>query len=472
VKVIIRNGYLTVIVLSGTTLYAMEGGQNVPCKNSFESQQRVPRQSELPRQDPTTKANTKDNASEDMPFLINSVCKGDSQGVEYILKKGTVAVDTEIASGRTPLYFAVMGKQINVIATLLKYGASIERVYKNPDVQARLKNRSYDEVKLALEGSIERSQEVNLEEAINNNNPQVVARILESPPLIVEPYFPFTMKQVTKEQLASFDVLAKAIEQIGTIRLSKDRQQAFAIVKLLIRANPTVVQIAYQDGKGLQLAHVAAQANAAEVIMFLLDQGADKNAIDGTGSTALYYALAKGNLMAANTLLMYGADSRISPSGTTLQGQPLVTPEQLMRTIWGVIMQQPPQNREIVQREYPQIYEWCQNIHGSRRHPEPSMPRTREEAVERRRGTVPDLDWQELEDWLQQEEIKDMAKSSRKPHQSVSSAVPTKNPKQEQQPQWVKRLFWVSLGLLAGYTVYKQVYAKKLDPKPGQVAPK
>ncbi len=62
---------------------------------------------------------------------------------------------------------------------------------------------------------------------------------------------------------------------------------------------------------GFPLDFAAIQGNAAMACL-LLEHGADVNAVDGTGRTALMDAAAKGHTDIAKILLEYGADASMA----------------------------------------------------------------------------------------------------------------------------------------------------------------
>jgi uncharacterized protein len=77
----------------------------------------------------------------------------------------------------------------------------------------------------------------------------------------------------------------------------------FPVVKLLVEAGAPLA-----NGKGWQPLHYAAFGGSAETVRFLLDRGADKNALAPNLYTPLMLAARNGHADAARELLLHKAD--------------------------------------------------------------------------------------------------------------------------------------------------------------------
>lgn len=75
------------------------------------------------------------------------------------------------------------------------------------------------------------------------------------------------------------------------------------IVKLLLKKGVDI-----NTKNGISLVAAAARGAPYEMLKFLLENGANVNAIDGSSSTALMYEASRGNAEGVKLLIKYGAD--------------------------------------------------------------------------------------------------------------------------------------------------------------------
>ncbi|MDR2372265.1 MAG: ankyrin repeat domain-containing protein [Puniceicoccales bacterium] len=93
--------------------------------------------------------------------------------------------------------------------------------------------------------------------------------------------------------------------------------EAFQAIKRLINVEGLGVNFRYDEGS--PLLHFAAEVRCGlEIVRFLLDHGADINALDADGYNALRYAIHRGNIATVQLLIKRGIDTRIIVDGQTM----------------------------------------------------------------------------------------------------------------------------------------------------------
>jgi ankyrin repeat protein len=340
---------------------------------------------------PLDKKGAEQSEHEYASFLCSYAESGEDSRISALVEKEKLSVNVSLSNRKTPLYFAVMFRNISTIALLLKLGADKNTIYVLPEINERLGWPEYAEVKLALDGHINSSCQQSLNEIIATNNPAMLAHLLENPGVKVDfgsmdvvtkevLQAPYGLRLVTKEELASvttlknvFDLLSpqyiasKACyedERSYNARLSDEYiHNVYAMLKLLFKANPALICPEHDRNRGWSPLHLAVELNHPKTIAFLIDQKADRNAQDDQGCTPLYRALEGGYLAAANVLLLYGADRTIQPDPRKpRQGDPLPFIQALLQNIDVTLLS-----------EYEEVYQWYQDIYGPER-VLPSLP--------------------------------------------------------------------------------------------------
>ncbi len=293
--------------------------------------------------------------------LHTCATQGDILGIQYWVLIRDVSVNTQMgASGRTPLYFAVMARQISAIAELLKYGADKNHVLSMEDVQERLRLPAYQEVVRALNGEIKKTEELSMQEAVALANPDIVRGVLERETYTIDSYYPYTIKRLSVQEMATHQALEQAVNLAAQPIANREARQEHirnvsAIIELLIRANPQLTNGAlYSQSTPL---HQAAELNIPELLPLLVHVGFAVNAQGESGHTPLYCALERNHIDAVNMLLVLNAERYHVPHESLRGGgNSIAWIEERVRTLCRTA------GLERVRRDYPTLHEWYQQI--------------------------------------------------------------------------------------------------------------
>ena len=116
-----------------------------------------------------------------------------------------------------------------------------------------------------------------------------------------------------------------SIAIVGSLPKFKDRRQRYFAeaatdgnLRRMQLLNLAGVSVNSRDGRGAPLL-LAASEGRLNAVRYLLDQGADLNALDSTGNTALTEAIYYGHVSVVKELLLRGANiNSLSGAGTPL----------------------------------------------------------------------------------------------------------------------------------------------------------
>lgn len=290
--------------------------------------------------------------------LHSCAAQGNINGIMHWIEKRNVSVHSEVSPGHTPLYFAIMARQIGAIVLLLNYGANKERVCSLADVKERLQHPAYQEVVNALDGKIDRTEELSIQEAIAFGSPDRVKSVLERKTYSTESYYPYNTKLLNIQEIATAQALEQALNLAAQPADNVEAQQACvrkvsAIIDLLMQANPELVNAHYTYGSPL---HQAACLNIPEIIPLLIAHKFPVNGRDETGRTSLYCALEQSSIDAANVLLLCGAERYHLPYEVErVAGAPFWLVERVLFLCTNTGL-------ERASRNCPALYEWYQEL--------------------------------------------------------------------------------------------------------------
>ena len=290
--------------------------------------------------------------------LVEAAKHGDTEAVRTLLREG-VPVNTPPPDGVTALHWAALGDDVEMADLLIRGGALVNATdhYDVTPLSLACTNASPVMVERLLEAganpnAAQATGETVLMTAARSGNANVVEQLLAQG---ADPNMSAARGQTALmwaaaqghsdavEVLLAYDAdvharsdvwrelhktdLAQAshrdyqiwIQQGGNTPLMfAVRAGDLASAEMIVAAGADVnVESAY----GVDATAFAAHSNHADVVEFLLENGANPNASNG-GYTALHAAILRGNEHAVRTLLAHGADANsplLAPSPTRRQ---------------------------------------------------------------------------------------------------------------------------------------------------------
>jgi ankyrin repeat protein len=242
---------------------------------------------------------------------------GLAREVKYLLRTHPQVLNAQDPLGRSPLHWAVERHHSSVVGILLKHGAStsiLDRHHANV-----LHLAAKDSSNTSLEALLDAAPNVDLLQKDRNElTPLQIAAIEGSLDAV----------QLILNAMTSFEAFAATTRAALQGAASNGRAD---VVELLVQVSELdaselcvaarygfedVVRILYEhgadldacDGKGVTALHAAAAAGKLDMILYLLDNGAHIDIKDQAGSTPLLYAVRESNRLAVEVLFRQGAD--------------------------------------------------------------------------------------------------------------------------------------------------------------------
>ncbi|XP_022096379.1 uncharacterized protein LOC110982351 [Acanthaster planci] len=272
---------------------------------------------------------------------------GDLERVENFLRRRSseiVNIDVkEKRTGNTPIIWAAKNGHLKIVQLLLKYGADITiRNYDNETAMEVAKPG----IRTALLQSVERTgcSPRHLLQAAWQGNIDVVQRLLNESKVLdincrnADGYTPLLL--VTRD-VDLFEQIGAALEDYNPQAVVREllahradvtthdaegrtplhfaaasKAKVSEEIALVLMSDPSILEM--RDRRSLAPIHSASQSGQVEVLVALLDSGADVNARGFAGATPLHISACAGQLQAATKLLNHGADvTLVDDSGNT-----------------------------------------------------------------------------------------------------------------------------------------------------------
>jgi ankyrin repeat protein len=262
---------------------------------------------------------------QDAPHPLNVVAKyGEVPDVEKIFKQDPGAINTQDDEGMTPLANAVVQENVGVVTFLLDRGADPNIPNKNgltPLEHAAGRDKANALVLAQLliaKGALVNATNVTdvtiqpLDWAISSDNLELVNLLLDHGALIQESYL------ATAADRGDADI-AEVLIAHGADVNAKDKGGSTALHSAAWSGQENVIKVLLSHGADpdpkrsdgltplIDAAGSGASRHGKGCVELLLDKGANVNAADGDGRTALHSAASYGNNEVIELLLAHGA---------------------------------------------------------------------------------------------------------------------------------------------------------------------
>jgi ankyrin repeat protein len=232
--------------------------------------------------------------------------RGDVEMTRLLLEHGA-DVHTKRRSGETPLHESSRNGSIQIAELLIKFGADVdEKSEEDPDYFNPVHNTPLHEA--ARCGNLEMVQflirtgaNIDVLNAVGFNGETPLANA------IIYCHLPIVNYLLEKGAKIEHINLAEFMEKAGDA-LNYNRDTFSQIIKICVSYGANINDGSTFYGSGRNLLIEATAENNKELILYLLQNGAEVNDDDSGGRTALHYATEAGNIELAKTLLHAGAN--------------------------------------------------------------------------------------------------------------------------------------------------------------------